>query len=60
MLELNLNEFGEVGNFNFTLNAATDFPGTLVEIAFLSNIDEKKEYWTRALNVRLQKKFTRV
>lgn len=43
MLELKLNEFGNVGSFNFALNAPTDFPNVLVEIAFLSNeADEKK------------------
>jgi N-acetylmuramoyl-L-alanine amidase len=43
MLELKLNEFGNVGSFNFALNSPTDFPNALVEIAFLSNeTDEKK------------------
>jgi N-acetylmuramoyl-L-alanine amidase len=43
MLELKLNEFGNVGSFNFAMNAPTDFPNCLLEIAFLSNeADEKK------------------
>lgn len=43
LLQLDLSEFGNVGNFNSTLNAPTDFPNTLAEIAFLSNaVDEKK------------------
>jgi N-acetylmuramoyl-L-alanine amidase len=42
MLQLPLSEFGNVGNFNFTLNAPTDFPNALVEIAFLSNADDEK------------------
>jgi len=43
ILELKLNEFGNVGSFNFALNSPTDFPNALVEIAFLSNeVDEKK------------------
>jgi N-acetylmuramoyl-L-alanine amidase len=43
MLEIKLNEFGNVGNFNFGLNAPTDFINTLLEIAFLSNeADERK------------------
>jgi N-acetylmuramoyl-L-alanine amidase len=41
MLQLQLSEFGNVGNFNFTLNAPTDFPNSLVEIAFLSNTDDE-------------------
>lgn len=43
MLELKLNEFGNVGNFNFTLNQPTDFPNALLEIAFLSNVDDEKK-----------------
>ena len=43
MLQLNLNEFGNVGNFNFALNAPTDFPNALVEIAFISNVDDEKK-----------------
>jgi N-acetylmuramoyl-L-alanine amidase len=43
MLELKLNEFGNVGNFNFVLNQPTDFPNSLVEVAFMSNeADERK------------------
>lgn len=43
MLELKLSEFGNVGNFNFGLNQPTDFPNTLLEIAFLSNADDEKK-----------------
>ena len=43
MLELKLSEFGNVGNFNFTLNQPTDFPNALLEIAFLSNVDDEKK-----------------
>ena len=43
MLELKINEFGNVGNFNFTLNQQTDFPNLLLEIAFLSNVDDEKK-----------------
>jgi N-acetylmuramoyl-L-alanine amidase len=40
---LGLNEYGNVGNFNFSLNGPTDYPNCLVEVAFLSNrADEKK------------------
>ena len=37
MLELNLDPFGIVGSFNFTLNALTQVPNVLVETAFISN-----------------------
>ena len=43
MLTLKLKEYGNVGNFNFSLNGPTDYPNALVEVAFLSNPgDEKK------------------
>jgi len=42
MLQLDLHEFGNVGNFNFTPNAITDFPNSLVEIAFLSNPNDER------------------
>lgn len=43
MLNLQLNEFGNIGSFNFTLNAPTDFVNTLVEVAFLSNEEDEKK-----------------
>jgi N-acetylmuramoyl-L-alanine amidase len=43
MLQLGLDEFGNVGSFNFGLSGPTDYPNCLVEVAFLSNKgDEKK------------------
>lgn len=42
MLQLKLNEFGNVGSFNFVLNSPTDFPNSLVEIAFLSNEEDER------------------
>jgi N-acetylmuramoyl-L-alanine amidase len=42
-LKLKLNEFGNVGHFNFTLNAPTDFVNTLVEVAFLSNVNDERK-----------------
>lgn len=51
MLDLGLNEFGLIGNFNFLLNAPTEYPNTLVEIAFLSNPEDEK----RILDEKFQK-----
>jgi N-acetylmuramoyl-L-alanine amidase len=51
MLDLKLNEFGNVGNFNFLPNAPTDFPSCLVEVAFLSNEEDEK----RILSSRFHK-----
>lgn len=41
MHKLDLADFGNIGSFNFTLNGATDFPNTLVEVAFLSNAEDE-------------------
>ncbi|MFC3200116.1 N-acetylmuramoyl-L-alanine amidase [Parapedobacter deserti] len=43
MLKLDMEDFGNVGGFNFILNAPTEFPSALVEVAFLSNpADEER------------------
>lgn len=43
MLSLGLADYGNVGGFNFMLNAPTEFPSVLVETAFMSNpADEEK------------------
>ena len=41
MLELGLKPYGNVGNFNFTLNSQTEMPNTLVELAFMSNPEDE-------------------
>jgi N-acetylmuramoyl-L-alanine amidase len=43
LLQTGLGEFGNVGNFNFSLNGPTDYPNCLVEVAFLSNKDDEKK-----------------
>ncbi len=42
MLQLKLTEYGNIGNFNFSLNGPTDYPNCLVEVAFLSNREDEK------------------
>jgi len=43
MRKLGLADFGNVGGFNFTLNAPTELPTALVEVGFLSNpADEER------------------
>ncbi len=41
MTNLGLKDYGLTGNFNFTLNAPTEFPNVLIETAFLSNPEEE-------------------
>ena len=43
MLSLGLQEYGNVGNFNFSLSGPTDYPNALVEVAFLSNREDEKK-----------------
>ncbi|MEO9211180.1 MAG: N-acetylmuramoyl-L-alanine amidase, partial [Ginsengibacter sp.] len=43
ILPIGLNEFGNIGSFNFALSGPTDYPNCLIEVAFMSNrADEKK------------------
>jgi len=42
MLSLGLNNFGNIGAFNFSLSGPTEYPNCLVEVAFLSNPDDEK------------------
>lgn len=42
MLSLGLEEYGNVGNFNFALSGPIEYPNALVEVAFLSNKEEEK------------------
>jgi N-acetylmuramoyl-L-alanine amidase len=51
MLKLKLDNFGNIGSFNFTLNAPTDYPNCLVEVAFLSNKEDEQ----RIMNPKFHK-----
>ena len=42
MLDLGLNNFGNIGGFNFSLSGPTEYPNCLVEVAFLSNAEDEK------------------
>ncbi len=41
MRKLSLDDFGVIGSFNFTLNALTEMPNTLVETAFISHPEDE-------------------
>jgi N-acetylmuramoyl-L-alanine amidase len=55
MLELKLQEFGNVGSFNFALSGPTEYPNCLVEVAFLSNAEDEK----RIIDPKFQKAVSR-
>lgn len=42
LVEIGLNDFGNIGSFNFSLNGPTEYPNCLVEVAFLSNKEDEK------------------
>jgi N-acetylmuramoyl-L-alanine amidase len=43
MLEIEgLEDFGNIGSFNFALSGPTDYPNCLVEVAFLSNKEDEQ------------------
>lgn len=42
LTDTGLAEFGNIGNFNFSLNGPTEYPNCLVEVAFLSNQEDEK------------------
>ena len=43
MLQLELNDFGNIGAFNFALSGPTEYPNCLVEVAFLSNREDEQK-----------------
>ena len=42
MLELNVPRYGLTGNFNFSLNAPTEYPNALVECLFMSSLPDEE------------------
>ncbi|MCL2726986.1 MAG: N-acetylmuramoyl-L-alanine amidase [Bacteroidales bacterium] len=42
LLELKVQDFGNIGNFNFSLNAVTDCPTVLVEALFMSTLADEE------------------
>lgn len=56
MLELGLNDFGNIGSFNFSLNGPTEYPNCLVEVAFLSNEADEKLITNQSFQKQVAKK----
>ena len=59
MLELGLEEFGNIGGFNFALSGPTEYPNCLVEVAFLSNEEDEKRIQDPAFHKAVAKKIER-
>lgn len=58
MLELGLEEYGNVGHFNFALSGPTEYPNCLVEVAFLSNAGDERRILQPRFHRDVAKKIT--
>ena len=56
MLELGLNNFGNIGAFNFSLSGPFEYPNCLVEVAFLSNQEDEKRILDENFHQNVAKK----
>ena len=56
MLQLGLNNFGNVGSYNFSLRGPTEYPNCLVEVAFLSNEEDEKKILSEDFHKAVAKK----
>lgn len=59
MLKLGLENFGNIGSFNFSLNGPTDYPNCLVEVAFLSNKDDEQRILSPAFHKNVATQITK-
>ena len=59
MLELGLNNYGNVGAFNFSLSGPTEYPNCLVEVAFLSNKEDEQKILDPRFHKAVAKKIYR-
>ncbi|RYZ53919.1 MAG: N-acetylmuramoyl-L-alanine amidase, partial [Sphingobacteriales bacterium] len=59
MLELGLNNFGNIGSFNFSLSGPTEYPNCLVEVAFLSNAEDEKRILDPKFHKEVAKKIVK-
>ncbi len=56
MLQLKLDDYGNVGSFNFFLNQPTDFVNCLLEVAFLSNVSDERKIVKPAFHAAVAQK----
>lgn len=53
LLTLGVNDFGNIGSFNFALNSPTEYPNVLVETLFLSSPEEEVKLLDEGFRRRL-------
>ena len=56
MLQLGLNNFGNIGAFNFALSGPTEYPNCLIEVAFLSNKEDEQKILNPTFHKAVAKK----
>jgi len=56
LLELPIQDFGNVGHFNFSLNAVTECPNVLVETLFMSNLEDEERIVDPAFQRKMMEK----
>lgn len=59
MLELDFNNYGNIGGFNFALSGPTEYPNCLVEVGFLSNEEEEKKLLKKGFDEDVANKICR-
>lgn len=59
MLELDFNNYGNIGAFNFALSGPTEYPNCLVEVGFLSNEEEEKRLVSKGFDEKVAAKICR-
>lgn len=55
LLELGHKNFGVIGNFNFSLNAPTEYPNVLLEVLFMSSLIEEEKLADLAYRKKIAK-----
>ena len=56
MLELEVPNYGLTGNFNFSLNAPTEYPNALVECLFMSSLPDEEKLADKSYHKKIAQK----
>ena len=55
LVELGHKNFGVIGNFNFSLNAPTEYPNVLLEVLFMSSLPEEEKLADKGYHKKVAK-----
>ena len=59
LLELNVQNAGNIGSFDFALNSPTEYPNVLIEGLFLSNLEDEAKLADKKFKKRFVKKIVK-